>query len=468
MFKDPNFCKIVVDQFLTPREMVRIKALTDERLAGKMSVLHWLMMSHEGELLARYRGLLKSHDEYIQSTYSRLKSFQQRFTSFQGLESKVLGLKKQVTDHNDKFIAFDATFVKAKAKGKEQKKKIKSLSKSLDQFTTEAARLAFDLNQARSTGLGDLSRSLHMTATKQSREPTGTMDNIMVCVRLGVTRVKIAIFLSPGKVFSNSVERTDDELTEKELKQIEADDQAIQTILLGLPKDIYAAVDTCETAQEIWLRVQQMMKGSDIGIQEKKAKVSEAVAGLVLPLCSLTQLSLVFQPKDSCQDLPEWTGSEVQEEIHHDEDLAAANPYTKVLAKAEASKKRRASTSGAAPSQVAKRTRSTMAHSSESSTRPNLFDDNDSGGEESDDDDDACVEIPLITPIRFAATIPIGGNQSGGYVPSLLNVLAPMILKKRDFFPFALVTLVGEHMSLWKGSLPRLPIKSNIVRLATP
>nr|GEV48578.1 hypothetical protein [Tanacetum cinerariifolium] len=37
--------------------------------------------------------------------------------------------------------------------------------------------------------------------------------------------------------------QTNDELTEKEFKQIEADDQAIQTILLGLPKDIYAAVD---------------------------------------------------------------------------------------------------------------------------------------------------------------------------------------------------------------------------------
>nr|GEY51146.1 hypothetical protein [Tanacetum cinerariifolium] len=34
--------------------------------------------------------------------------------------------------------------------------------------------------------------------------------------------------------------QTDDELTEKELKQIETDDQAIQTILLGLPEDIYA------------------------------------------------------------------------------------------------------------------------------------------------------------------------------------------------------------------------------------
>nr|GEU87298.1 hypothetical protein [Tanacetum cinerariifolium] len=67
--------------------------------------------------------------------------------------------------------------------------------------------------------------------------------------------------------------QTDDEFSDKELKQIKADDQAIQTILRGLPKNIYAAVDSCETAQEIWLRVQQMMKGSDIGIQEKKAKL---------------------------------------------------------------------------------------------------------------------------------------------------------------------------------------------------
>nr|GEU58970.1 hypothetical protein [Tanacetum cinerariifolium] len=67
--------------------------------------------------------------------------------------------------------------------------------------------------------------------------------------------------------------QTDDELTEKELKHIEADDQAIQTILLDLSEDIYAVVDSCETAQEIWLCVQQMMKGFDIGIQEKKAKL---------------------------------------------------------------------------------------------------------------------------------------------------------------------------------------------------
>nr|GEW17382.1 hypothetical protein [Tanacetum cinerariifolium] len=45
-----------------------------------------------------------------------------------------------------------------------------------------------------------------------------------------------------GKLIYNSI-LNDDELSEKELKQIEADDQAIQTILLGLPEDIYAAID---------------------------------------------------------------------------------------------------------------------------------------------------------------------------------------------------------------------------------
>ncbi|GJW64832.1 hypothetical protein Tco_0116716 [Tanacetum coccineum] len=68
-------------------------------------------------------------------------------------------------------------------------------------------------------------------------------------------------------------EQTGDQLTEAEIKQMEADDQAIQTILLGLPKDVYDVVDSCETSEEIWLRVQQMMKGSDIGIQDKKTKL---------------------------------------------------------------------------------------------------------------------------------------------------------------------------------------------------
>nr|GEY06713.1 hypothetical protein [Tanacetum cinerariifolium] len=68
-------------------------------------------------------------------------------------------------------------------------------------------------------------------------------------------------------------DQTDEELTENDIKRMDADDQAIQTILLGLPKDVYAVVDSCEITKEIWERVRQMMKGSDIGEQEKKAKL---------------------------------------------------------------------------------------------------------------------------------------------------------------------------------------------------
>ncbi|GJT92577.1 hypothetical protein Tco_1081422 [Tanacetum coccineum] len=124
-YEDPNVCKTVVDQFPTTKEMVWNESLIDDRLVGKMSFLHCLMMSYGGELLARYKGLLKSYYEYVQSTNLRLKGLQHRLTSFQGLESQAYDLKKQVTDLNDKVTNYDTAFVKAKAKGKEQKKKIK-------------------------------------------------------------------------------------------------------------------------------------------------------------------------------------------------------------------------------------------------------------------------------------------------------------------------------------------------------
>ncbi|GJV69335.1 RNA-directed DNA polymerase, eukaryota, reverse transcriptase zinc-binding domain protein [Tanacetum coccineum] len=100
--------------------------------------------------------------------------------------------------------------------------------------------------------------------------------------------------------------------------------------------------------------------------------------------------------------LPEWTGSEVQEEPHHDiwltlqwlpfyctppaaadavipdptlEALVVGTLSIKILAKAEASQKRKASISGATSSHVAKRTRSTLAldHSGSTTTQTLVF-----------------------------------------------------------------------------------------------
>nr|GFB72419.1 hypothetical protein [Tanacetum cinerariifolium] len=78
----------------------------------------------------------------------------------------------------------------------------------------------------------------------------------------------------PVPVLESLHEQTDEELIETDIKRMDADDQAIQTILLGLPEDVYAVVDSCEIAKEIWERVRQMMKGSDIKEQEKKASSS--------------------------------------------------------------------------------------------------------------------------------------------------------------------------------------------------
>ncbi|GKD56468.1 hypothetical protein Tco_1289855 [Tanacetum coccineum] len=75
---------------------------------------------------------------------------------------------------------------------------------------------------------------------------------------------------------------TDDELTKKDVKKMEADDQAIQTIRMGLLKDIYVAVDNCDTTQEIWLRVEQMMKVLALGFRSRRLNFSMNGKGLPL------------------------------------------------------------------------------------------------------------------------------------------------------------------------------------------
>ncbi|GJU84017.1 hypothetical protein Tco_1291563 [Tanacetum coccineum] len=146
-------------------EMVWIKALSSDQLTAKLSVLHFLMMSHGGELLARYRGLLQSYQEYVESTDSRLKGYQEKFASLTGLESQVSGLNRQVAGLNDKLSSSDAAFSKSKAKGKERKKKIKSLTKSLDNLHAEVARLSADLNRATVLEAEKDEEIIHLKAT---------------------------------------------------------------------------------------------------------------------------------------------------------------------------------------------------------------------------------------------------------------------------------------------------------------
>ncbi|GJZ16424.1 hypothetical protein Tco_0552101 [Tanacetum coccineum] len=169
----------------------------------------------------------------------------------------------------------------------------------------------------------------------------------------------------------------------------------------------------------------------------------------------------------------EMTDAKVQEEPHHDirptlqrlpfyytpptaidvvipdptlEDLAVGTPSAKILAKAKASQKRKASTS-------------------------------DNSDDESDDDGDACIEILLVTLIRSDVVIPSSGNQGKSSAspvgimvddavassasasrsrPSSVSVLTFRDVSRyvihADFFPFS----VGPHYATYpEGGVAR-------------
>nr|GEU79933.1 reverse transcriptase domain-containing protein [Tanacetum cinerariifolium] len=123
-------------EFTREEEIVHVESLFNDQVAANMSVLHCMMMSHGGELFARYHRLNQSHHEYVLSADSRLKGYEEKVASLTGLELQVSTLKKQVSGLNDKLDTSNASFAKSKAKGKE-KKNIKSLTKSLDNLHYE-------------------------------------------------------------------------------------------------------------------------------------------------------------------------------------------------------------------------------------------------------------------------------------------------------------------------------------------
>ncbi|GJU09708.1 hypothetical protein Tco_1132104 [Tanacetum coccineum] len=82
-------------------------------------------------------------------------------------------------------------------------------------------------------------------ADSENRPPMLNKEPMSIAITSSFSLCDAACTVPVLKTFH---EQTDDELTEVEIKQMEADDQEIQTILLSLPEDIYAAVDSYETA----------------------------------------------------------------------------------------------------------------------------------------------------------------------------------------------------------------------------
>jgi hypothetical protein len=58
--------------------------------------------------------------------------------------------------------------------------------------------------------------------------------------------------------------QTEADYTDEDKTQIKADDMAMHLIQLGLPREIFAAVDSCETAYAMWERVRRICHGTEI------------------------------------------------------------------------------------------------------------------------------------------------------------------------------------------------------------
>nr|GEZ61695.1 hypothetical protein [Tanacetum cinerariifolium] len=100
----------------------------------------------------------------------------------------------------------------------------------------------------------------------------------------------------------------------------------VNTILLSLPEDIYAAVDSCETAQEIWLR-----KAVDELKAERLAKIQD-------PLALMENSNNPYASPTPHQDLSPFNHNYMQQPMPNPEDITdpttAMNMALLLMAKA--------------------------------------------------------------------------------------------------------------------------------------
>nr|GEU86630.1 hypothetical protein [Tanacetum cinerariifolium] len=177
VFKDPAVCKTIVNQFPTLGEMVQIEALSIDQLTTKMSVLHCMMMPHGGELLDRYHGLIKSYHDYAQSTNSRMKILQDRPR-----------LRERT------------------------KKKIKSLTKNLDQLHAEVACLSVALNQVAVIEAEKDDEILRLKASPRSLFPSSEVvfrvwsESSLLVMSLAEFRVDSSLWLPVNKISDHAVD----------------------------------------------------------------------------------------------------------------------------------------------------------------------------------------------------------------------------------------------------------------------
>ncbi|GJY28409.1 reverse transcriptase domain-containing protein [Tanacetum coccineum] len=95
-------------------------------------------------------------------------------------------------------------------------------------------------------------------------------DMLLNSIKNGAYKLEEDITVKDTDGVTNIIRKqTPDDLSPKERLRYDSDIKAVNIILLGLPVDIYTLINHYQTAKEIWDRVKELMKGTEMTKQER-------------------------------------------------------------------------------------------------------------------------------------------------------------------------------------------------------
>ncbi|GJW88106.1 hypothetical protein Tco_0163446 [Tanacetum coccineum] len=182
------------------------------------------------------RGTGLGYDEFGGKGWERCTVFQNAGYGFEGL-SQMAPQESLIKECENVKLEYQKIFNSIKTTQAQHQKEVNELVENVNQKTYAYADVRSQ-NQDLLMIISELKTKLKYAEKGKNSK---LKEKVLVNSILHGPYVRRMIVNRARLVAESTHEQTDDELTNKEAKQMEADDQAIQIILMGFLEDIYAA-----------------------------------------------------------------------------------------------------------------------------------------------------------------------------------------------------------------------------------
>ncbi|GJZ39319.1 hypothetical protein Tco_0585882, partial [Tanacetum coccineum] len=137
---NPKVCKTAIERFPTPAEIRQMETLSQEELTGRVSVLQCQLMSHMGELSARYDHVIRNVNRLSKRCAQQTLSFKQQSDDLRQQSGFTIRFKaeraaKEVIATEKEKV--DEELIKAKSQLESQETKLKELKYQISQLESD-------------------------------------------------------------------------------------------------------------------------------------------------------------------------------------------------------------------------------------------------------------------------------------------------------------------------------------------